>query len=300
MAAGFRRAPFGPTSAPVTAAGAAMPELPEVETVRRGLEPVLLGQRIAAVEQRRAGLRIPFPADFAARVGGRRVTALRRRAKYLLFDLDDGQVLICHLGMSGRMVVAPRGSNRPPGRHDHVLFTMEAGERVTFSDHRRFGLMTLAAGGEEAEHPLLAKLAPDPLDEAFTAERFDRALAARRASIKTVLLDQRLVGGVGNIYASEALHLARISPFRAAGSVAGRRARRLAPALVEVLTAAIAAGGASLRDHRLASGELGTFQHSFRVYGREGAPCATPGCGGTIVRARQAARSTFHCLRCQR
>ena len=277
-----------------------MPKLPEVETVRRGLEPVLLGRRIAAVEQRRADLRIPFPADFAARLGGRRVTALRRRAKYLLFDLDDGQVLICHLGMSGRMTIASRGDNRPPGRHDHVLFTLEGGHRVTFSDHRRFGLMTLTTASGEADHPLLAKLAPDPLDAGFTPERFACVLAGRRASIKAALLDQRLVGGVGNIYASEALHLARISPFRTAGSVAGARARRLTEALAQVLALAIAAGGASLRDHRLASGELGTFQHSFRVYDRAGAPCATPGCKGTIRRARQGARSTFHCLRCQR
>lgn len=277
-----------------------MPELPEVETVRRGLQPVLEGRRIVEVDQRRPDLRIPFPIGFRRFVEGRRVTALRRRAKYLLLDLDDGRVLICHLGMSGRMIVEPRGSNQPRDRHDHVVFTTETGDRVVFNDHRRFGLMTLTTAAGEATHALLAGLAPDPLEPSFDAAHLSARLAAKRTPIKAALLDQGVVGGVGNIYASEALHRAGISPRRLAASVAGRRAERLVPALRDVLTEAIAAGGSSLRDHRQASGELGYFQHSFRVYDREGAPCPTAGCGGAIARLVQANRSTFYCGTCQR
>ena len=277
-----------------------MPELPEVETVRRGLMPVLEGRRIVTVEQRRPDLRIPFPIGFRRFVEGRTVAGLRRRAKYLLVDLDDGQVLICHLGMSGRMIVVPRGSNQPPDRHDHVVFTTEAGDRVVFNDHRRFGLMTLTTREEEARHPLLASIALDPLEPGFDAAHLSARLAGKRTPIKAALLDQRVVGGVGNIYASEALHRAGVSPRRLAASVAGRRAERLVPALVDVLSEAIAAGGSSLRDHRQTSGELGYFQHSFRVYDREGTPCPTPGCRGTIRRIVQANRSTFHCGACQR
>lgn len=277
-----------------------MPELPEVETVRRGLQPVLEGRRIVSLEQRRSDLRIPFPIGFAGLVEGRRVTALRRRAKYLLLDLEDGQVLICHLGMSGRMVVLPAGSNQPPDKHDHVVFTTEAGDRVVFNDHRRFGLMTLTTAREEAAHPLLAAIALDPLQDGFDAAHLSARLAGRRTPIKAALLNQRVVGGVGNIYASEALHRAGISPRRLAASVAGRRAARLVPAMIDVLNEAIAAGGSSLRDHRQASGELGYFQHSFRVYDRAGEPCPTPGCSGAIGRIVQANRSTFFCGACQR
>jgi formamidopyrimidine-DNA glycosylase len=277
-----------------------MPELPEVETVRRGLQPVLEGRRIVALEQRRPNLRIPFPMGFAACVVGRRVTALRRRAKYLLVDLEDGQVLICHLGMSGRMVVLAAGSNQPPDKHDHVVFTVESGERIVYNDHRRFGLMTLTTSRDEAAHPLLAAIALDPLQPGFDAAHLSARLAGKQTPIKAALLDQRVVGGVGNIYASEALHRAGISPRRLAASVAGRRAQRLVPALVDVLNEAIAAGGSSLRDHRQASGELGYFQHSFRVYDRAGEPCPTPGCAGAIGRIVQANRSTFFCGACQR
>ena len=277
-----------------------MPELPEVETVRRGLQPVLEGRRIVALEQRRPNLRIPFPMGFAGCVVGRRVTALRRRAKYLLVDLEDGQVLICHLGMSGRMVVLPNGSNQPPDKHDHVVFTVESGERIVYNDHRRFGLMTLTTQRDEAAHPLLAAIALDPLQPGFDAAHLSARLAGKQTPIKAALLDQRVVGGVGNIYASEALHRAGISPRRVAASVAGRRAQRLVPALVDVLNEAIAAGGSSLRDHRQASGELGYFQHSFRVYDRAGEPCPTPGCVGAIGRIVQANRSTFFCGACQR
>ena len=277
-----------------------MPELPEVETVRRGLQPVLEGRRIVGLDQRRPDLRIPFPIGFARLVEGRRVTALRRRAKYLLLDLDDGQVLICHLGMSGRMLVLPAGSNQPPDKHDHVVFTTETGERIVYNDHRRFGLMTLTTIRDEAAHPLLAAIALDPLQPGFDAAHLSARLAGRQTPIKAALLDQRIVGGVGNIYASEALHRAGISPRRQAASVAGRRAQRLVPAMVDVLNEAIAAGGSSLRDHRQASGELGYFQHSFRVYDREGHACPTQGCRGAIGRIVQANRSTFFCGLCQR
>jgi len=277
-----------------------MPELPEVETVRRGLQPVLEGRRIVTLEQRRPNLRIPFPIGFAGFVEGRRVTALRRRAKYLLIDLEDDQVLICHLGMSGRMVVLPAGSNQPPDKHDHVVFTTETGDRVVYNDHRRFGLMTLTTARDEATHPLLASIALDPLQPGFDADHLSARLAGKKTPIKAALLDQRVVGGVGNIYASEALHRAGISPRRQAASVAGKRAQRLVPAMVDVLNEAIAAGGSSLRDHRQASGELGYFQHSFRVYDRTGEPCPTRGCQGVIDRIVQANRSTFFCGACQR
>ncbi len=276
-----------------------MPELPEVETVRLGLESVLRGQRIARVEVRRPDLRIPFPPDFANRLAGRLVTGLRRRAKYLLVDLDDGEVVICHLGMSGHFLVRPcAGSSCGP--HDHVVITLEDGSEVVFNDRRRFGLMTLAAGTAEADHPLLRRLAPDPLDTSFTSGSLLARLAGRRSPVKVALLNQEIVGGVGNIYASEALHQARISPRRLAAHVGRSRAAALAGALGNVLHRAIAAGGASLRDHVQTSGEPGYFQHDFRVYGRENAPCANAGCSGTIRRIVQSGRSTYLCGRCQR
>ncbi|MCY4609879.1 MAG: bifunctional DNA-formamidopyrimidine glycosylase/DNA-(apurinic or apyrimidinic site) lyase [bacterium] len=276
-----------------------MPELPEVETVRRGLEPVLCGQRITDVEVRRPNLRIPFPPDFARRLAGRRVTGLRRRAKYLLVDLDDGEVVICHLGMSGHFVVRRR-TNSLPGPHDHVVFTLEDGNEVVFNDQRRFGLMTLVAGTAEDDHRLLRHLAPDPLDNSFTSKTFLARLAGRRTPVKAALLNQQVVGGVGNIYASESLHQARISPRRLAAHVGPGRAATLAGALGDVLHRAIAAGGASLRDHVQTSGEPGYFQHDFRVYGRENDPCPTAGCAGTIRRIIQSGRSTYLCGHCQR
>ncbi len=277
-----------------------MPELPEVETVRRGLRPFLEGRRIAGVEVRRPDLRIPFPEGFAERLAGRTVSGLRRRAKYLLADLDDGQVLICHLGMSGRMLVARRGSNLVPGTHDHVVLGLDDGTRVVFSDHRRFGLMTLTTAADEHRHPLLARLAPDPLDAAFTPASLRAGLAGRRTPVKAALLNQAIIGGVGNIYACEALHAAGISPRRLAASIGPGRSAALACALREVLARAIAAGGSSLKDHRRATGEFGTFQHEFRVYGRAGSPCPAAGCGGVIRRIVQSGRSTFLCGRCQR
>jgi formamidopyrimidine-DNA glycosylase len=282
-----------------------MPELPEVETVRRGLQPALEGARIERAEIRRSGLRWPFPARMAERLEGARITSLGRRSKYLLARLDTGETLIVHLGMSGRMVVDAlqlgrfhRDAGWLPA-HDHVvLHTAE--HRVTFNDARRFGAMDLVASEASEAHPLLARLGPEPLGNGFSEGYLLDALRGRRTPVKAALLDQRIVAGLGNIYVAEALHRARVSPRRLAGNLGPARVARLVPAIREVLREAIAAGGSSLRDHRQASGELGYFQHSFRVYDREGAPCPRDGCGGTVLRMVQSGRSTFHCASCQR
>lgn len=279
-----------------------MPELPEVETVCRGLAPRLVGRVLARVEVRRAGLRVPFPPDMAGRLTGRRVQAVRRRAKYILIHLDDGAVVIAHLGMSGRMIVAD-GPAGAPGRHDHVVLETDDGAVVTFNDARRFGLMVLTTEGELDAHPLLAGLGPEPLSRTFTPSALSARLSGRAAPIKAALLDQTVVAGLGNIYVSEALFRAGISPVREARSVAGAPAARLVPAIKAVLRAAIAAGGSSLRDYVQASGELGYFQHAFAVYDREGAAC--PGCDcdpaktGGIQRLVQSNRSTYWCPRRQ-
>jgi formamidopyrimidine-DNA glycosylase len=284
---------------------AAMPELPEVETVCRGLRPKLEGRVLARVEQRRPDLRIPFPPDFATRLTGRRITAIRRRAKYILMDLDDGWVLVVHLGMSGRMCIHPSPGG-PPGRHDHVLLHTDDGTTVVFNDTRRFGLMTLIQGAALDEHPLFRDLGPEPLGNAFNGPGLSAAVKGRKTSIKAALLDQKVVVGVGNIYACESLFRAGISPKRLAASVAGRRAERLASAVKAVLNDAIEAGGSSLRDYVQASGELGYFQHRFAVYDREGQPCpgcdcpAAKGAGPGILRIVQAGRSTYYCPRKQR
>lgn len=285
-----------------------MPELPEVETVRLGLRPVLEGHRLARVEVRRRDLRIPLPERFAARLEGRRVARLDRRAKYILVHFaDGGEVLLIHLGMSGRMVVAGPGlanAARPPDAHDHVVIETDAGIRVVFNDARRFGLMTLVAPGALASHPLLAGLGPEPLDDAFTGRVLAARFKGRTTSVKAALLDQRNVAGLGNIYVCEALFHAGLSPRRRAGTVQGARAERLVAAIKRVLTEAIAAGGSTLRDHRRPDGELGYFQHHFSVYDREGEPC--PGCicdvarTGGIRRIVQGARSTFYCPARQR
>ena len=283
-----------------------MPELPEVETVRRGLQPVMEGRVITRAEIRREGLRRPFPACMGERLEGRRVKRLHRRAKYLLADLSSGETLIVHLGMSGRMLIGndiPGTFHRPLGvhaRHDHVVLHLEGGVHVTFNDARRFGVMDLAPTDGLEKHPLLSSLGPEPLGNAFSETHLTAALRARRSSLKTALLDQRVVAGLGNIYACEALHRAGLSPHRQGARTAPARLGRLVPVIREVLNEAIAAGGSSLRDHRQASGELGYFQHAFRVYGRDGEPCLTPGCNGTIRRFVQAGRSTFWCPRCQR
>jgi len=277
-----------------------MPELPEVETVARGLARVWDGRRFTRVEIRRAGLRRPFPPGLAARLTGRRVESVGRRAKYLLVHLDGGLVLLGHLGMSGRMVIGPAAD---PGPHDHVIFETEEQVCVTFRDPRRFGLLDLVAVDGLPAHPLLAGLGPEPLDPAFDAAALAAALAGKSGPIKTVLLDQRVVAGIGNIYASESLFQAGIAPTRPAGGLDAAETAALAAAIRDVLARAVAAGGSSLRDHASPDGTLGYFQHGFAVYGRAGEPCpACPGppeCGG-IERLVQAGRATFHCAKRQK
>jgi formamidopyrimidine-DNA glycosylase len=277
-----------------------MPELPEVETVRRGLEARVLGRRIDAVDLRRRDLRIPFPEGFAARLKGRRIQRIGRRAKYLLAHLDDGGVLIIHLGMAGRLMLSDGPAAVPPGKHAHVEFVFEGGGRVVYEDHRRFGLMTLAEEAELAAHPLLAHLGLEPLAPEFNGAALAQLFAGRRTPVKAALLDQTAVVGVGNIYACEAMYRARISPRRLAKTVSGERADRLAAAVRAVLEEAIAAGGSSLRDYVQASGELGYFQHAWRVYDRAGQKCRTRGCTGTVRRQVQSNRSTFYCPSCPR
>lgn len=287
-----------------------MPELPEVETVRRGLVPVMEGHRIARADIRRPDLRWPFPPGMAARLTGATVLRLRRRSKYILADLDTAETLLIHLGMSGRMLVSGATARAMPGlfhhahpapeKHDHVVLDMEGGARVTFNDARRFGAMDLLPTDAEAAHPLLAMLGPEPLGNAFDAPSLAARLKSRRSPIKTALLDQRIVAGLGNIYVCEVLFRARLSPRRQAARVALPRLAGLVPIIRDVLTEAIAAGGSSLRDHRQTDGALGYFQHGFQVYGREGAPCRTPGCSATIRRIVQSGRSSFYCPACQR
>ena len=287
-----------------------MPELPEVETVRRGLLPAMEGQRIALAELRRADLRWPFPPDMAARLSGARVMQLRRRSKYILADLDRGESLIIHLGMSGRMVISGLEATQVPGqfhfehpaleKHDHVLFHMENGARVTFNDPRRFGAMDLCATHTLDAHPLLARIGPEPLSNEFNADYLSVRLKGRKTAIKSALLDQRIVAGLGNIYVCEALFRAGISPLRASGRIGAARIMLLTDAIRATLIEAIDAGGSSLRDYRQANGELGYFQHAFRVYGREGAPCVTAECTQTVRRSVQSGRSSFYCPSCQR
>ncbi|MBK5927439.1 bifunctional DNA-formamidopyrimidine glycosylase/DNA-(apurinic or apyrimidinic site) lyase [Rhodobaculum claviforme] len=287
-----------------------MPELPEVETVRRGLAPAMEGRVITAADVRRPDLRWPLPARMAERLTGARVGLLRRRSKYILADLSTGETLLIHLGMSGRMLVSHGDARAAPGvfhhahpapeKHDHVVLDMEGGARITFNDARRFGAMDLVATPMAEAHPLLATLGPEPLGNGFDAGYLVAALRGRATPIKAALLDQRLIAGLGNIYVCETLFRAGIAPWRKAGRIAPARVAGLVPVIRDVLEDAIAAGGSSLRDHRQTGGELGYFQHSFRVYGREGAPCVTPGCTATVRRLVQSGRSSFHCPRCQR
>jgi formamidopyrimidine-DNA glycosylase len=280
-----------------------MPELPEVETVRRGLAARLEGRRLARVRQNRPDLRFPLPPDFAGRLEGRRVEAVRRRAKYLLLEMEDGTVLLAHLGMSGRMLLARREEARSEP-HDHVVFETDDGWVVRFNDARRFGIMDLAERATLSSHPLMAGLGPEPLEREFDGPRLARALKGRATSIKAALLDQRIVAGLGNIYVSEALHRAGISPRRRAGSLSPPRVERLVAAVKSVLAEAVAAGGSSLRDYVQTSGELGYFQHRWAVYDKEGKPCpgcdCDPGRTGGIRRIVQGGRSTFYCPRRQR
>jgi formamidopyrimidine-DNA glycosylase len=296
-----------------------MPELPEVETVRRGLAPVLEGVTIARVEKRRPDLRFPLPKRFAARLEGRKITALRRRAKYLLAELDDGTVLMMHLGMSGSFRIEGEkkaGSRKVDGvtlyfaqpkneAHDHVVLHLKGGTRIVYNDPRRFGFMLLVRSGELEEHPLLKGLGLEPTGNELSAEALAPKLVGRKAPLKAALSDQRLIAGLGNIYVSEALWRAKLSPRRAAGSLVradGRpteRLRHLVEAVRAVIADAVEAGGSSLRDYVQTNGELGLFQHRFAVYDREGAPCPRND-GGKIRRIVQSGRSTFYCPVCQR
>lgn len=281
-----------------------MPELPEVETVRRGLAPVMEGFRLTKATLRRADLRIPFPPRFAERLNGRHVLQLRRRAKYILADLDSGESLVIHLGMSGRMTIYEDGKAAPLdknlGPHDHVIFETDAPARIVFTDHRRFGLMTLVNTASAEDDKIFAGMGPEPLSNAFNEDVLSAALKGKNTPIKSALLDQRVVAGLGNIYVCEALFRSQISPKRKAASVSGKRSGPLTHAIKAVLMEAIEAGGSTLRDYAKADGSLGYFQHSFAAYGREGEPCSQNGCGGTITRIVQSSRSTFYCTKCQR
>ncbi len=290
-----------------------MPELPEVETVRRGLQPVMEGSKIISAEARRKDLRFPFQKDFVARLKGQTVTGLGRRAKYLMADLGSGDVLLMHLGMSGSFRIQkdkdaqtpgqfhhPRGKN---GAHDHVVFHMSSGASVIFNDPRRFGYMKIIARNELDEEPLLRGLGPEPLGNEFDAAMLAASCEDKATTLKAALLDQRVVAGLGNIYVCEALYRAHLSPKRQASTLADRKggptdhAKRLVDAIHTVLNQAIKAGGSSLRDHRQTDGELGYFQHHFLVYDREGQKC---GCGGVVKRFTQNGRSTFWCPKCQK
>ena len=293
-----------------------MPELPEVETVRRGLQPVMEGAKIVKAEARRKDLRFPFQKDFTSRLTGQTVTGLGRRAKYLMADLTSGDVLLMHLGMSGSFRVLQGEKNSTPGEfhyprsedraHDHVVFHMSSGASVVFNDPRRFDYMKIIARHELDDEPLLQGLGPEPLGNEFDADLLARACHGKKTSLKAALLDQRVVAGLGNIYVCEALYRAHLSPRRLAATLATKKgettdhARRLVEEIHTVLNQAIKAGGSSLRDHRQTSGELGYFQHSFQVYDREGEKCGTARCGGTIRRFNQNGRSTFWCPKCQK
>jgi len=293
-----------------------MPELPEVETVRRGLQPAMEGAKILAAEARRKDLRFPFQRDFVARLEGQIVTGLGRRAKYLMADLGSGDVLLMHLGMSGSFRVVKADGQTTPGQfhharskdeaHDHVVFHMSGGNDIVFNDPRRFGYMKIIARKALDDEPLLKDLGPEPLGNEFDAAMLARSCAGKKTSLKAALLDQRVIAGLGNIYVCEALFRAQLSPRRLAATLATKKgeptdhARRLVEAIHQVLNEAIKAGGSSLRDHRQANGDLGYFQHSFQVYDREGEPCRTGGCAGIVKRFTQNGRSTFWCPKCQK
>jgi formamidopyrimidine-DNA glycosylase len=287
-----------------------MPELPEVETVRRGLEPYLVGATFAAVEARRPDLRFPLPPNFVRRLTGARVERLTRRGKYMLGALDRGETLIIHLGMTGRFAVESQGATHRPGafaqavvaeaKHAHIVFETTTGARLTYYDPRRFGFMDLVDSAQLSRVAPFAAMGPEPLETAFDGAHLAIAFAGRRQGPKTLLLDQSIVAGLGNIYVCEALHRAGISPIKPAGAIRAPRLERLAEAVRNVLAEAIAAGGSTLRDFADVSGGSGYFQHVFQAYGRDGEPCEASGCKGRILRIVQAGRSTFYCPRCQR
>jgi len=280
-----------------------MPELPEVETVRRGLLPAMEGRLIERAEVNRPDLRWPLPERMAERLTGARVLALRRRSKYILADLSTGETLLIHLGMSGRMLVsgitlgAFFHEHSAPEKHDHVVLHLEGGARVTFNDARRFGAMDLLPTATAESHPLLVEIGPEPLGNAFNGSYLSARLKGRNTPIKSALLDQHLVAGLGNIYVCETLYRAGIHPARRAADVASPQ--DLVPIIRDVLAEAIEAGGSSLKDYRRTDGELGYFQKAFAVYGREGEPCLTPGCTSIIARIVQSGRSSFFCPTCQ-
>ena len=276
-----------------------MPELPEVETVMRGLAKALTGRRLARVEQHRADLRFPLPERFAARLEGRRIAGFGRRAKYILAELDDGVTWLSHLGMSGRMMLGV-GPAPVPERHDHLIVETDDGQHLIYRDTRRFGFMDLIGAGELDDHPRLAGLGIEPLGPELTGRRMRGLFAGRRAPLKAALLDQRRIAGLGNIYVCEALNRARLDPDRPSGGLSAAEAGALARAVRETLEEAVAAGGSSLRDYVQASGELGYFQHSWRVYGREGSPCPCGRKGATVRRSVRSGRSTFFCPVCQK
>jgi formamidopyrimidine-DNA glycosylase len=304
------------TSPAMTEEQSIMPELPEVETVRRGLQPAMEGARIVRAETRRSDLRFPFQKDFVARLEGQTVAGLGRRAKYLMADLGSGDVLLMHLGMSGSFRVVTTDGEATPGEfhyprnedrtHDHVVFHMSSGAAIVFNDPRRFGYMKIIARSALEQEPLLKGLGPEPLGNAFDAAMLASACAGKKTSLKAALLDQRVVAGLGNIYVCEALFRSHLSPRRLAATLATKKgeptdhARQLVSSIHDVLNQAIEAGGSSLRDHRQTSGELGYFQHSFQVYDREGEKCRTRGCRGTVKRFVQNGRSTFWCPTCQK
>lgn len=283
-----------------------MPELPEVETVKAGIAPVMEGQVIAQADVNRPDLRWPFPERMSERLTGKRVLGLRRRSKYILIDLDSDETLLIHLGMSGRMLIsghtvgAFHHQHPAPAKHDHVVIDMDSGARITFNDARRFGAMDLMDTARQDEHWLLRDLGPEPLGNAFNESYLIDRFKGRNTPVKSALLDQRIVSGLGNIYVCEVLYRAGIHPKRKAGQISAKRVATLVPLIRDVLSEAIAAGGSSLRDYRQSDGELGYFQHVFQVYDREGDPCLTPGCDRTISRIVQSGRSSFFCPQCQR
>jgi formamidopyrimidine-DNA glycosylase len=283
-----------------------MPELPEVETVRQGLIPVMEGYVLTRVIQRRPDLRWPLPDRMVERLEGRRVERLGRRSKYILADIEGGETLLIHLGMSGRMLIEGTTAGEfahqygEHGKHDHVVFDTDAGARIVFNDARRFGAMDLTSTATIADHKWLSQLGPEPLGNEFSAAVLAKRLKGKMTPIKSALLDQKIVAGLGNIYVCEALFRSGISPKRLAGSLSAKRINVLVKEIRDTLREAIAAGGSSLRDYRQADGELGYFQHAFKVYGREGEACVTPNCSRTIARLVQSGRSSFYCPRCQK
>jgi formamidopyrimidine-DNA glycosylase len=277
-----------------------MPELPEVETVVRGLASRMTGRRIARLDLHRADLRWPIPRGLRRKVEGRAIAEVARRAKYILIHLEDEGVLLMHLGMSGRLVLVDAGDHAPRELHDHIVFTLDDGTRIRFNDQRRFGVLDYVRKDALPSHPLLRELGPEPLDPGFTGEILAAALTGKRTPLKAALLDQQVVAGLGNIYVSEVLYHAGLSPRRLARTVTLERARRLVLAIREVLERAIAAGGSSIRDYVQTSGELGYFQHQWAVYGREGEPCPGCDCGHGVRRIVQSKRSTFYCAKRQR